>query len=248
MAESVAGGIRLHDDFRSGTQALVASSTAPPLTIGNGTYKLVGQGIADDDSGLLFGTRGGTISATDEVDHCAGLTTGVVYDLATNGTVTAEVRLELAALTEVEVFFGFSDVQTDLAVIQGAIAHGGTTTITLSASDLCGFLLSSEISSPDAADWHGIYNGGTTTGETTSTDVDLDELAVANNFQILRVEKDRNGTARWFVNGKLKQTVKGAVSTTVDLACTVLVETKATTASTIVVDYLTVKSNRDWTV
>ena len=246
MAQSVAGGIRLHDDFRSGTQALVASSVAPPLTIGNGTYKLVGQGVADDNAGLVFGARGATITASDEADHATGLTTGIVYDVATNGTLAAETRIENVLLTERQVFFGFSDVQTDLAIIEGAIIKGSTTTLTLTASDICGFLLASELT--DAADWHAVYNGGTATGETDSRNVDLDTDAVSGDFQILRIEIDRNGTARWFVDGKLKKTLKGAVSTTVDLCLSLIAETKVTTEAKIVADYLTVKSNRDWTV
>ena len=245
MAQSGPGGIHLHDDFRSGTQALVAASVAPPLTIGNGTFKLVGQGIADNDSGLVFGSRGGTITSTDEIDHAAGVTTGIAF-VAGNGTVVAETRIELAALTEREVFFGFSDVQTDLAVIQGAIVHGATTTLTLSASDMCGFLMSSELT--DNADWHAVHNGGTATGETDSRNVDLDEDATAAEFQILRIEMDNNGTARWYVDGNLKKTLAGAVSTTVALALSLLTETKATTLTTLVADYLFVKANRDWAV
>ena len=246
MPQAGPGGIHLHDDFRSGTQHLVASSVAPPLNVGNGTFKLVGQGIADDDSGLLFGSRGGTMTSTNEVEHAAGLTTGIAFDVATNGTIVAETRIELTTLTERQVFFGFSDVQTDLAILEGAIIKGSGTTLTLTASDICGFLMASELT--DAADWHAVFNGGTATGETLSTNVDLDEDATAAEFQILRIEMDTNGTARWFVDGNLKKTLAGAVSTTVDLCLSLITETKVTTLTSLVVDYLTVKANRDWTV
>ena len=51
-----------------------------------------------------------------------------------------------------------------------------------------------------------------------------------------------------FVDGKLKKTLRGAVSTTVDLCLSLIAETKVTTEAKIVADYLTVKSNRDWAV
>ena len=123
--------------------------------------------------------------------------------------------------------------------------HGATATITLTASDICGFLLSAELS--DDEDWHMVYNGGTTTGETTSTSIDADDDAVAGEWQVLRLEIDNNGTARWYIDGALKQTVKGAASTTVDLALALAVEAKTASIEKLDVDYLSVRANRDWT-
>ena len=99
----------------------------------------------------------------------------------------------------------------------------------------------------DDEDWHGVYNGGTTTGETTSTNVDLDDDAVAGDFQVLRLEVDSNGTARWYIDGDLKQTVTGAVSTSTDLAVLLMVEAKGSAIEAMDVDYVLIETNRDWT-
>lgn len=247
MPESGIGGTYLFDDFRSGAQALVASANAPPLVIGNGTYTLVGQGLAESDSGGVMTKGGITLTATDEDEHAAGLTTRVCFDVGLMGTIVAETRLQQAALTTRQVFFGFSDVQTDLAILEGAIIKGDTVTLSLTASDIAGFLLASELS--DAADWHAVYNGGVVTGETVSTNLDLDEDAVASTYQILRIEMDTNGTVRWFVDGKLKKTLAGAVSTTVDLCCSLIFEEKGSANNAAgQVDYLMVKADRDWAV
>ena len=65
---------------------------------------------------------------------------------------------------------------------------------------------------------------------------------------MLRLEIDTNGTARWYIDGVLKQTVVGAVSTSVDLALLLGVETKGNAIETMDVDYLLLQANRDWTV
>ena len=251
MAESGPGKVRVHDDFKSGAQHLAAATTVPPFVIGNGTYNLVGQGIADTDSSALAGVNGLLLTATNELEHAIGLTTLITYDVALQGTIVAECKVEFPDdLVTRECFFGFSDVQTDLAILEGGIIHGVTTTLTLTASDILGFHMSSELTA--ATEWHGVSNGGTATGPTASGDVNLGTAngatIVADTFQILRLEMDNNGTARWFIDGVLKQTTTGAVSTTTDLCCSLIVEEKVTGNAQLRVDYLTVKSARDWTV
>jgi hypothetical protein len=100
----------------------------------------------------------------------------------------------------------------------------------------------------DSADWHAVFQGGDVTASTTSTDLDLDEDATAAESQVLRVEIDANGTARWYIDGKLKKTQTGAVSTTVVQAAIVGCWGTTTTAADLDVDYIAVEANRDWTV
>jgi hypothetical protein len=145
-----------------------------------------------------------------------------------------------------EVFIGFSDIAPETLSIEGDVVHGATATVTLTASDLVGFLLSSEFT--DDEDWHAVYNGGTTTGETDSTALDLNDDAVAGEWQILRLELASNGTARWYIDEELLKTVEGAVSTTTNLALCVGVEAKGAAIETLDVDYISVKANRDFTV
>ena len=124
--------------------------------------------------------------------------------------------------------------------------HGASTTITLTASDICGFLLSAELT--DDEDWHMVYNGGSTSGETDSTAIDADDDAVAAEWQVLRLEIDTNGTARWYIDGVLKQTKTGAASTSVNMALILGVEAKGAAIENLDVAYLLVQSKRDWTV
>ena len=250
MVQSGDSRLVINEDFLGGTEVAVASTTAPPINWPP-FLTFVGQGIADTDSGAVMLDSDGMngvvqLTTTNEDVHCAGFQTPVMFDVALNGTIVMEVRCRQAALNTGEVFIGFSDVATDLAIIEGAICHGDTVTVTLTASDIVGFLMASDLT--DNSDWHGVYNGGTTTGETTSTDVDFDAGATAGEYQVLRLELFPNGTVEWWVDGVLEQTVTGAVSTSVDLCMNVLVESKTTAVKTLDVDYIRIWANRDWTV
>ena len=250
MAQAGDSRLYIYEDFLGGNEVAVASTTAPPIAWPP-YLTFVGQGVAENDSGAVMLDSDGLngvvqLSTTNEDVHCAGFQTPVMFDVGLMGSIVLEARVRQAALNTGEVFIGFSDVATDLAIIEGAICHGDTVTVTLTASDLVGFLMASDLT--DNSDWHGVYNGGTTTGETVSTSIDFDAGATAGEYQILRLELFPNGTAEWWVDGVLEQTVTGAVSTSVDLCLNVLVESKTTAVKTMDVDYIKVWANRDWTV
>jgi hypothetical protein len=189
MAQSEVGKIRIFEDFIGGIDVAVSGTTAPPINWPP-YFRLVGEGLADTDSGAVHLDAHGMsgvvqLTATNEAEHAIGLQTATMWDVGLMGTIVMEVRLRNPALVTRQVFVGFSDVVTDLAILEGAIIKGTATTLTLTASDLVGFLLASELT--DTADWHGVYAGGTTAGETVSTSVDLDADAIAGEFQILRL-------------------------------------------------------------
>ena len=252
MAQSSVGKIRIFDDF-IGFEVPVASTAAPATEpyFTPGGLRVVGQGLAENDSGVVgldSDALNGVVqlTSTDEAEHSAGFTTNTCFDMTLNGGISIETRVRFADFATKEAYFGLTDVVTNgVGILEGEQLTGASTTLTLTASDLCGFYLSSDLSDQD---WHGVYNGGTTTGATTSTDVELDDDAVAGDFQVLRLEVDNNGTARWYIDGDLKQTVTGAVSTSTDLAVLLMVETKGTArVETMDVDYVLIETNRDWT-
>ena len=242
------GRIEIFEDF-TGPEWIIAETAASGAI---GAFRIVGQGVADTDAGvvinetLLNGVA--TMTSPNATDNdSVGLVTGTMFDVGLMGTIVAECRVQFADLDTKEFFFGFSDLNTDVHSMEGVLIHGATTTITLTASDLVGFLLSSELT--DDEDWHMVYNGGTTTGQTTSTSIDADDDAVAGEWQVLRLEIAPNGTARWYIDGVLKQTQAGAVSTTTNLAMNCMLEIKGTGSNeTADVDYIYVSANRDWTV
>lgn len=248
--QSGVGKIRIFEDFM-GAECPVADTLSPQQI---GDLRLCGETIADADVGMTINEADpclngvARLTTSDEDNHSICLTTGKMFTPASNGTLVAECRVQFDDLDTKEFFFGFSDENDDDQGCEGDIIHGATETLTLTASDLVGFFLSAELSEDEM--WHMVYNGGTTTGQTDSTEVESGVDAVAAEYDVLRIEIDNNGTARWYINGVLEQTVENAASvTTTDLwAAQAIIEVKGTSAAeTADIDYFLVEANRDWT-
>ena len=243
------GRIEIFEDFLAAED--IVAATAATRSFGGSGLRVLGQGIAETDSGITVlesdGLNGvGVFTTTNEDAHSCGVATGTVFDVAKMAPIVAECRVQFADLDTKAFYFGFTDVNTDTTILEGNQLVAASGTLTLSASDLCGFLLDAEAT--DDEDWIMAYNGGTTTGETSAPNIDANDDAVAGEFQILRLEIAPNGTARWYVDGVLKQTKTGAVSTTTDLALLAMIEARAASNEYVYLDYLYVSANRDWTV
>ena len=229
MPDNQFGNYELFEDFIGVSDPL--NSLLVPAPIGKLTA--VGQGGADTDSGAIPIAGGGVrLTTTNETEHTYAVETNPIF-VASRGTMDAEARVQFENLDTKSAFFGFTDIAIAGSVpsLETDLITGTTTTLTLTASDMCGFYLSSELT--DDEDWHGVYNGGSTAGETVSTSVDLNADAVAGEWQDLRVEVDPDGTARWYVNGDIKQTVAGAVSTSANLKVMCGVEAKGAAIETL---------------
>lgn len=247
MAQSESGLIVIEELFIGQDDPI--AGTAVPRQLGQ--LRVVGQGIAEVDSGCpRLSTPGGGVrlTTTNEDVHSCILETNVCFDVALMAPIVAEARVQFENLDTKQAFMGFSDIAiaSDVPDLQTDLMTGATTTLTLTASDLVGFYLDSELT--DDEDWHGVYNGGTTTGQTDSTAVDLNDDAVAGEWQNLRLEIDPNGTCRWYIDGKILQTVAGAVSTTTDLKFMIGVGANTAAIETMDVQRILIKANMDWTV
>ncbi len=253
MAQSGYGEIRLFNDFTAEevntapTTVDHASATGALWNIGRG-FTIKGYNISDDvclvdcvEDGLNGQVTLTSSNAADgDAIYC---TTETCFKPSVNAPMAVECRLEMAALTARQVFVGFSGTVADA---QSDICSGATGTLTLTESNICGFLY--DVGLTEAVEWYMVYNGGTTTGTTDASDVNSGVTPVAAEMDVLRVEVDPNGTARWFVNGVLKQTVTNAVSKTAVFAGCVGTVATETTSATVTVDYIAVEANRDWTV
>jgi len=213
-----------------------------------GDFFAGGEGFEDNDAGVagkdaLSGVVTITSGNTDADTSFIG--THIAFDVALMGPIVLEARVQVPDLDDKEIFFGLTSILSVDEQLEDIVINASGTTITMPA-DLVGFYLSSELT--DDEDWHGIHNGGTTAGSTTTTAVDLNDDAVAGEWQVLRLEVSSNGTALWYIDGVLKQTVTGAASTTTNMAVCLAAAANTTELSIMDVDYLSVDANRDWTV
>ena len=246
MAQSGRGRMEIFEDFYGAEVPVANTNTTDKI----GSFRVIGQGLNETDAGVVSLETDGLsgvaqLTTTNEAEHTTGLATAKMFDVALMAPLIAEARIRFTDLDTKEFYFGFTDVNDDTAILEGGNIHGTGTTVTLTASDLCGFHFSSEYT--DDEDWHMVYNGGTTTGETTSSNIDADDDAVAGEWQELRLVVNPNGTAEWWIDGVLQQTTAGAVSTTTDLALLCMVEAKGSATESVDVDYILIRANRDWT-
>ena len=188
----------------------------------------------------------GRLTTTDEDKHTLLVGTNIMWDVGLMGTIMAECRIQLNNLDTKEVFFGFSDIDPNTVSIEDDVVHGAGTTITNTASDFVGFLLSAELT--DDEDWHAVYNGGSASAVTDSTALDLDDDAVAGEWQVLKLVLKITGEVEWYIDEVLVKTLAGAVSTSTDLALALAVEAKGAAIEELDADYLLVRGSRDWTV
>jgi len=248
MAQSGYGKVVIFEDFLAGED--IVAATAATRAFGDSGLRVIGQGIAEADSGITVGESDGLngvgiLTTTNEDAHSCGVTTGKVFDVGKMAPINIECRVQFPDLDTKAFYFGLTDVNDDTTILEGNNLVAASGTLTLSASDLCGFLIDAEAT--DDEDWIMVYNGGTTTGETTIANIDADNDAVAGEYDILRLEVAINGTARWYINGVLKQTVTGAVSTSTDLAVIAMIEARSAAIEYAWIDYIAIEANRDWT-
>ena len=244
MAQSGAGKIRLFNDFFGVSETLALTTDTAQL----GDFYAGGEGFEDNDAGIagkdaLSGVVTLTSANTDADTTFIG--THIGFDVGLMGPITLETRVQLPDLDTKEIFFGLTSILSVDEQLEDIVINASGTSITMPA-DLVGFYWSDELT--DDEDWHGIHNGGTTAGSTTTTAVDLDDDAVAGEWQVLRLEVAPNGTCRWYIDGVLKQTVEGAASTTTNMAVCLAAAANTTQLAIFDCDYIEVTANRDWTV
>ena len=238
------GQIVLFNDFFGVSETLALTTDTAQL----GDFYAGGEGFEDNDAGIagkdsLNGVVTLTSGNTDADTTFIG--THIGFDVGLMGPIVAETRIKLPDLDTKEVFFGLTSILSVDEQLEDIVINASGTSITIPA-EVAGFYLSDELT--DDEDWHGIHKGGTTAASTTTTSVDLDDDAVAGEFQTLRLEIANNGTCRWYIDGVLKQTVEGAVSTTTNFAVCLAVAANTTELGIIDCDYMLVKANRDWTI
>ena len=249
MAQSGKGRIEIFEDFFGEEDRLTGTHTIYKRNVG--PFRVYGAGSDDSGAGVpldegtcpLSGTAVVTASTTGS--DITGLTTTKMFNVALMGTLIMEARVQFAGLDEKSFFMGFSNENDEN---ETAVLTTSGTTISPVASDYIGFHWDHSMSGVSEDDWHAVSRGGTTAHTTDSATVDLDETITTGLWDILRVEIDNNGTARWYVNGKLKKTLAGAASTSTNLAAQLYVESHNTTEGIVYVDYILVRANRDWTI
>ena len=244
--QSGVGRIRLFEDFLGGPDVAVSNTDAIKTSAGHaGPFSVYGS-LAETDCGItLVASKAsgyGRIAGTDEDGYGLAIGTEVCLSPVLNGQIIVEARVEMAALTARNIFVGLIDTAADDIASPVACA----TTVITKAHESVGFLFASDLNA--STTWHMPYLlAGTTTQ--TSTGVASSQVAVAAESDILRLVVNSDGSAEWWINGKLEQTVGAGLAATTTTLMAAIIGTfgTVTTATSVDVDYFLVEANRDWT-
>ena len=250
--QSQFGRIIIFEDFL-GAESTLSNTATPSSATGAllnfGALVVRGYAVNEADAGIVPNANRlsgvGTFTSPNTTDGDATyLGTETCIRVDKMGTIILECRVEMAALTDRRFYMGlcgnFADAQSDICLANG------TTAITLTESDQCGFLY--DVGLTESVKWYMPFKGGTTTGVLDASEIVSSVTPVALEFDILRLEVDNNGTARWYINGVLEQTQAGAISTSVVMSALLGAIATTTTTATADVDYFYISANRDWTV
>jgi hypothetical protein len=166
-----------------------------------------------------------------------GITFGAFYNFkAEDGGLSFEARLKLSAITTVKLFVGFTDLGTFEAPIEGSGTANGITT---NASDAVGIIFDTSMTTAN-------FWGVGVKADTDATALNLGVAPVADTFVILKIEVDKDGAAKFFVNGQGRGggVMSNAVTKTVGLTPAVYATSLVAATRTIDVDYVDVRKDR----
>ena len=251
MAQSGYGKIKLFNDF-TGEEiyrpAVVHANALGGLWNIGGGFTVKGDdinGAAAAIAAVEDGFNGQILCTTCSAAAADSMfvTTETCFKPSVNAPMIFETRMEMAALTNREVFAGWVGTMADT---QTTLLTCTTEAIVYTESNLCGFAFDTGLTTD--GEWHMVHSGGSTTAVVLSTLLNSGVTPVINKMNVLRVEIDNNGTARWYIDGVLLKTLAGAVDPDAVFAACVGAVNTAGSSVTWAMDYIAVEANRDWTI
>jgi hypothetical protein len=233
--------IDLFDDFFQTATTTEESWDANWLTFDGGGTSAAAAAIVAAPEGkvdLVSGTAG-TAGVADAACMSGVSLTGKGA-LVSLGTMILEARVSVSHITGATVCVGLSNLIVDDAkeavlhhILVADIVDDG-----LSVTDAVSFTQDSEATG--ATKWHGVSeNGGTIAHVAAAGECILASGPTADTYQILRLEVDATGDARFYVDGTLEFTETTAVATTAVLVpyFAVTAEDGTPVSTTLSMDY-----------
>lgn len=190
-------------DFRDSTSEALADADASAILPSG--IRVFGQGIAENDSGLVVtdgeGGKLATLTTTDEDAHLAAVGVGsssFCFQPDTNGPIVCDALVAMSSAITLRAFFlGLLGAAAD--ALDPAFTYA-TTVITMPLDDCAGVTYSAELTDADRLYApHNKSNEAASLDAAVATDIDTGvDFPAAGTYTRLRVEIDRTGTMRVF--------------------------------------------------
>lgn len=234
------GRIEVFEDFLNFSSTTMGTTALPQAGI---MYVSVNEGsfatTVDEPGGVLS-----CVTDTGDNDNAA-LYSGPFK--AADGGCVMEARFKVAAITTPAIFCGFSETLNATTPVCPIEASGATPTLTISAAGATAGMLFDVDCTTDV--WYSVCSDNSVAAAAATASIP----PVADSYDVVRVEVDPDGTARTYHaknDGGLQliATYPAALTTSVVLFPTLLVENRSGAANTLEVDYFYAKGYRDWTI
>ncbi len=217
---SAASPRHLYDDFGGGINSTIWTTTK-----GSDAQSVIATAVTGAPNGEITLVSGdaGTGIAGDGSVICSPL----VFE-AEEGKIVAYWRAKISNISDVWMFFGFTDTLSSGTLEQPASLSG--TTYTTTATDAIGFLYDTAATT-DTFRLVGVAN------DVDATHVDTAVAPVADTYIDFILVIDTDGSAIGYINGTQVGTLAaGAVRPTIDLCLFAGVNSRTTTIKTMTVD------------
>jgi hypothetical protein len=222
----------LLDDFTGAAHNTFNWGVAKGSDGGAASFAILG-GEPDGAIRATTGAGAGATMAVNGVEMTAGLNWQ-----AQNGSLVFDARVRLSQITTIQFFAGFTNAlaTTLQAPVIGA---GGGDTFTYNAANACGFIFDTTMTTTKI--W--CVGVKATVGATA---INSGIAPVAATWIQLRIELDKNGNAKYFINGKVVGNViqQNAVTKTTPLTPVIEAFTRAAGSATVDADYVYVGADR----
>jgi hypothetical protein len=233
--------IAFYEDFLGGSQALSTTIIDGWRSRKGSDGACVDWTITEAVNGTAVGTTGNTTASM----AVAGVQLDRGLDWKANqGNVCLEARIKMSRITNIAVYFGFTD---QVAALEMPINSAtGAHTITTNATDGCGFLFDTADTSTDQWLLVGVANDVDATVQSSISPAAAAIVPVADTYETLRIELGTDGSAVFFRNGiQVGTKMSGAVTATIAMTPVVAAFNRTTTGNpTVTVDYLHIAGNR----
>lgn len=235
--QSSFGKVEVFEDF-TGIDPDVTWA-AGGFRIGNVSVVSVNEGSVEDTVDESGGVAAITLDTGDD-DNVALYTSPFAIS---DGPLVMEARFKTDNVSDLALFVGFTETLDGTTPVMPA--EFATATMTYNGTGgMVGLQFDSDGTTDD---WRAVMGDGGAAKLDSSNGIRANSAAVADEYDIVRVEIDPSTAARVYLNGVVVKNFAAGGLTASDLFFPVLMcENRAGSAAVLEVDYFYSRGNRDW--
>lgn len=259
MPQSQYGKTRVFEDFLNFEDNIAATGVATGIVFGTGFVSVGDVGLVSVNEGSLAWTidepNGVLAITTDTGDNDnAALISGRYQPSLGGCAMEVRFKVDSVAATHTSIFAGFSETLNFTTPVMPA-EYSGTSMTYNGAGGMVGLVYDVDGTTDNFYSVFG--DAGAISGGATVGGVSASETITADEWYIVRVEIDPDGTGRVYIGHDgglgggmdlIEEVSTAAVTSTDQQYAVLMIENRSGNARVLEVDYFAAEGGRDWTV